>query len=469
MEPVKPATTSNAGIHLASEREGATPAGTEGAVRLRVSSASDSKREQLKVGWKQPGQKAFAGSTLDVYVPPGQSRVLTLAKETSAAADLDGVMLSGDDEEFDNVLHVLPPKTQEVTLLYLGTERETDTAQPLYYLKRAFQQTPTLAVQILSQDSATALAEDNRAAAHLTIVTRALKEEESGAVQKSLAEGKGVLVVLSDPKMAGTVGQLVGQQELSAEEATGANYAMLAQIDFDHPLFAPFADPRYSDFTKIHFWKHRRAALDKIPGSKAIAQFDDGSPALAEVSVGKGKLWILTSSWAPEDSQLALSSKFVPLLYAMLEQSGGLRSQMGQHLIGDAVPLPAGNQPVTIRKPDGSQVQLNPGERFTGTDQAGVYTMTSVQPPRQFAVNLAPEESRTAPLHLEDLERLGVPVQHQIRNTNKQTQQRREHLQAAQLENRQKLWRWLIVGALVVLMVETWLAGRVTRQPTAAG
>jgi hypothetical protein len=29
-----------------------------------------------------------------------------------------------------------------------------------------------------------------------------------------------------------------------------------------------------------------------------------------------------------------------------------------------------------------------------------------------------------------------------------------------ELENRQKLWRWLILAAFGVLVIETWLAGR---------
>ena len=34
-----------------------------------------------------------------------------------------------------------------------------------------------------------------------------------------------------------------------------------------------------------------------------------------------------------------------------------------------------------------------------------------------------------------------------------------------ELENRQKLWRWLILAAIGVLIVETWLAGRRCRAP----
>jgi hypothetical protein len=36
-------------------------------------------------------------------------------------------------------------------------------------------------------------------------------------------------------------------------------------------------------------------------------------------------------------------------------------------------------------------------------------------------------------------------------------------MQNSELENRQKLWRWLIVAALGVLIAETWLAGYLSR------
>jgi hypothetical protein len=38
--------------------------------------------------------------------------------------------------------------------------------------------------------------------------------------------------------------------------------------------------------------------------------------------------------------------------------------------------------------------------------------------------------------------------------------QRQVRLLDAELENRQKLWRWCLVTGLAVLLFETWLAGR---------
>jgi len=37
------------------------------------------------------------------------------------------------------------------------------------------------------------------------------------------------------------------------------------------------------------------------------------------------------------------------------------------------------------------------------------------------------------------------------------------------LENQQKVWRWLIVGVLVILLAEMLLSGWLARRATAAG
>ena len=121
-----------------------------------------------------------------------------------------------------------------------------------------------------------------------------------------------------------------------------------------------------------------------------------------------------------------------------------------------------------IRKPDGSEVNLPAGEtRFSQTDLPGIYEVTSPQPAARFAVNLDAAESRTAPLPVEELMRIGVPLKAPEVELTKQAGQKRR-LHNAELENQQKLWRWLIVAALVVLLMETWLAGRLTRRTTLA-
>jgi hypothetical protein len=271
--------------------------------------------------------------------------------------------------------------------------------------------------------------------------------------------------VLKNAEAARALGPLAGLENVNATEAGGAGYSLLGQIDFEHPLFAPFADPRFSDFTKVHFWKHRRLDVGPAPGVRILARFDNGDPALLEISKGKGRLLVLTAGWQPADSQLALSSKFVPLLYSILDQAGGIQAQLAQFHVGDEVnlTLEKADQSITVQKPDGKLVGLKPGDtRFSETDLPGIYTVTSAPSPVRFAVNLDASESRTSPLAVEELERLGVPMKMREVELAKQQEQKRR-LHDAELESQQKLWRWLIVAALVVLLVETWLAGWLTR------
>ena len=44
----------------------------------------------------------------------------------------------------------------------------------------------------------------------------------------------------------------------------------------------------------------------------------------------------------------------------------------------------------------------------------------------------------------------------------------KKRLESEQKESRQKLWKWLVLAALAVLLVETWLAGRGSRRAPAA-
>jgi len=466
VEPLKARRPTNAGLQLVTDRDETEKLSVDGGPRIRVSNSANSRREQFQIGWARAGEKGFVGAAVDVYVPPGQSRVVQAPKAPAGLPE-ERLALAGDDDEFDNTVYLVPPKAEQIDVLFLGNDPEQDPAQSLYYLKRAFQQTRRQNVRIIARAAETPLLSTDADNAQLMIVSDVLTEERAKAVKKFLTDGKTVLLTMKTPAAAQTLGWLLGlESSPGVEEARTSGYAMLGQIDFQHPLFASFADPRYSDFTKIHFWKHRRLAPDKIPGARVVARFDSGDPALLEVAMAKGTLLVLTCGWQPADSQLALSSKFVPLLYAILELSGSIKAQLAQYFIDDEVPLGGAKQPATVRKPDGAEVKVAAGDRFSQTDQPGIYTISSIQPSLHFAVNLAPEESKTAPLPLEELEHLGVPLKSAPTENAKQAEQKRQNLQAAELEAKQKLWRWLLVAAVVVIMMETWLAARLTRGAT---
>jgi hypothetical protein len=469
LEPVQAARPTNAGLQLLAEGPD-SPRGAEAPVRVRVTNAADSKREQFKLGWTKPsgppgGAGEFLGSPLDAYVPPGQSRVIAVPRPAEAAS-ANQLTLRGDDEDFDNTVYHLPPVQQKPTVLWVGADAPADPKRPLFFLRRAWAETPRVAVRLVNATAA-ALNPADVAAASLILVSGAVPTETAAGLRAQAEAGKLVVFVpdRAEPAAGATLGVLAGTGPVALEEVRPSSYAMLADINFQHPLFAPFADPRFSDFSKIRFWRHRRLDVAVLPGARVVASFDGGAPAVVELPVGQGRLVVLASGWHPDDSQLAVSSKFVPLAWSLLELAGGLGSFATQHAVGDVVPVPAGGA-AAVRDPAGVEVPLAAGAvDFRGATRPGVHAFVAAGREIPFAVNLDPNESRTTPLGPDELEALGVPVAKSAVAPGV-VPEAKLLPQAAEAENRQKLWRWFLVATLAVLLAETALAGWTARRAT---
>ena len=474
VEAIKARNVTNAGVQFVADGPESTRA-ADAPVRVRVTNSSESKREQFKLGWTAaptatataaiaPPIGAFLGAPIDAYVPPGQSRVFSVPGPKGVAG-LEQISLRGDDEDFDNTAYVIPPAQQRPTVLWIGSDVAEDVKQPLFFLRRAFAETPRVAVQVVASAPAAPLLAADVQAASAIFVADAVSTETAAALREQAIAGKTVIVAPKSAAFGPTLGVLLGRPELTLTEGRTSNYAMLAEIDFQHPLFAAFADPRFSDFTKIHFWKFRKFDATAVTGARVIAKFDSGDPAIVEVPTGKGRIYVLTSGWQPEESQLAVSSKFVPLMWSLLEQAGGVASFATQYAVGDKVPLPADGTATAVRPPTGAAIALaaKVGE-FAATMQPGIYQLEGGAKPLRFAVNLDANESRTAPLATDELEQLGVPVA-RAKTDVAVPAENKTLLQGIEAENRQKLWRWFVAATLAVLLIESALAGWTARRP----
>jgi hypothetical protein len=468
LTPTKPG---NAGLHLAADLSGTT-APEEPVARVRVWNAQDSTGEQFQVGWASPDGARFSGPAHDVYVPPGQTRVVTLPWPQGPAVT-ERLLLRGDTEPFDNAVFTVPSVTARVKAYYFGTEPATDPAQPLFFLHRALPHTRQVAVEIEPVTPGLALPPATPGESAIFFATGALPVSQAEALHSKMLGGATVMLALTRAEAAPALAKLAGVSSVGLGDTKPASYAMLADIDFQHPLFAPFADPRFSDFTKIRFWKYRRFDAAALPQSRVLARFDSGDPALVELPVGPGRLLVLAAGWHPEDSQLALSSKFVPLLSSLLESSGTVVTPPMQHFAGQPIPLAelglANAGPVTVRHPDGAATAVEPTSGlFHGATAPGIYTATAGGLTRSFAVNPDPAESRTVALSPDELERLGAPVNNA--SAERETAAASSELApAVETEGRQKLWRWMIIASLAVLFVETLLAGLTARRALTAG
>jgi hypothetical protein len=149
-------------------------------------------------------------------------------------------------------------------------------------------------------------------------------------------------------------------------------------------------------------------------------------------------------------------------MLGLLEGRSNVAFGGASHLVFDRVPIPReawSGKELAVHEPDGTVQKLPRGStHFTDTGQVGLYTVDTALGARTFAVNLDPLESKTAPLQIETLEQLGCPMAEHAPKPLDHAELRQ--MFNAELENRQKMWRWLILATTLVLIAETCLAGR---------
>ncbi|RME96243.1 MAG: VWA domain-containing protein, partial [Verrucomicrobia bacterium] len=440
--PVEPDRPGNAGLAQA----GAIQPGRDGGppvLRVRVQNDAASTVEAFELRWLNAAGRPV-GEPVAIQAPPGQDRIVRLAVPDITPPP-NRVHLTGDPQPFDNDLWVVPPAKTRIGVLYLGQDVPARPRSTLFFLQQALQTSDRLDVELTAQKPEEPLDPVVLENCRLIVVAAPLSGSSLDRVLDRAERGATALFVGVDPS---------GPTAEAAQAPGTPADALLGTIDFSHPLFAPFADPRFSDFTKLRF--HRRIALDEPPesaGARVVARFDDGTPALIETPRGRGRVLALASGWSTDASNWALSTKFVPWLFALLQWSRGGMSEAVAYTVGEPLPLPEGRATAaTMRLPDGSTRPVPPEARsFAGTEQPGLYRLSAGDLEWIWAVNLDPAESRTAPLAPGELEAFGAPASDAsaaIRTVGAGALP-----SGPEIEARQKLWRWLLAAALGVILL----------------
>ena len=467
VRPVALKDTTNAAMQLVRESE-VTTNDTDRAnhLRVRVSNEPGGSREQFTLSWANRDGK-IAATEMKTYVPPGRSQVVRLAlPEPGARADR--LVLSGDNADFDNTLFVVPPRKESVRIIYVGDDAADDIKGLQYYARSALGETPRRVVEWISRKPSDALSDADVVGARLIIVTNSLADDRLPPLRRFISGGGDVLWVLREASSASALARLMARDVPEVSESPERDFALVARIETDHPLLAPFAEARFGDFSRIHFWKHRRVKVDEGSAVRVLARFDRGEdrgdPFLIEQTLGRGRLFVMTSGWHPGDSQLALSTKFVPLMEGFLQRRDAVNVE-AQYAVGEPIALPpaAGGSDRTVIGPDGKAVTVAASAAtFDQARQPGIYRLVAGGEETSLAVNLSSEESRTAPLAVEELEQFGVRLGGA--KASAELTERKRQLERTELENRQKLWRWLIAAVIGLLAAETFLAGRLARR-----
>lgn len=245
-------------------------------------------------------------------------------------------------------------------------------------------------------------------------------------------------------------------------------FRSLAEVDYRHPVFLPFAGPHHGDFGTARFFRIGRVAADST--AMTLGRYDDGSPAFIERSLGQGRVLLFTSTLNLDWNDLPIRGVYVPFLYQTVDYlagrlAGGDGKVRRYHLIGEAVRLPV-VPPTVVTRPASQPVTMAGSSSetvlYTGTDEPGLYRVGPDGRDGHFAVNVDTRESDLT--HL-DVEEMVAAVTNPITESEEaQALKAQANLeQNTELERRQRMWWYLSLGLLVLVLGETLLASRTHR------
>ena len=463
---IAPAESSNVSLHRISSFEESDSE----AIQVRVTNSSTSETTEYQLHWQDDQGNEIINSEKTILVPTGQHRTIDITRHPTTSV----LAVKGDTTDFDNRIYVAQPYRGQQRLLHLGLDSDDVESLP-FFVKRMDLSTPRYEVITEAQWPPSELDELEATSCPLVIVAQVLSESDTTVLQQYVKNGGKVLIILDQQHAesngaSDAIARLMDLETVQISEAEVDDYAMLQDIRFEHPLFAPFADTRFNDFTKIRVWQHRLIESDHEHPWDPLIRFDNGAPALVQRDLDEGTIWILTTGWQPKESQLALSTKFVPLLSGMFDSTIDLESSTDDYEVGDVVSFADAQESVEVIAPTGDtyRIETSPFELDT-TDIPGIYMASVDGTARQFAINLSAREGQTDVMDPVELEQRGIVIQDFLSEAELTENDRQ--LKDVELESRQQIWRWLILGALGFLLAESWLSGRLSRQtvPSTSG
>ncbi len=438
--------------------------------RVRIEHDSDAPVDgkPLNVTWAN-SQGPLTGQGISLQVPPGQVRVIPLSPRPPTA---DRIVLEGDAWDGDNTLYMVEPSQVSQQILFCGREPSQPEDDLSYFLKQAPLSSAGTrrTVEVIAADAlAEQLTSPDLRAVVLEPTVAVLQQVP--AIEQFIEDGGIALICLSQPMQEGSASSasprdlaeflrtLVQEPQLSVSERSSDDFSLLSHIDFTHPVFSPLSDPRFNDFSKLRFWSHRRLTLPADSKLQTVAGFDDGAPWLLEAQRGAGRVWVMTSGWQPTASGLGLSSKFIPLIMGMLAPQDDLGPSLTHFEVGDRIGMTGPHEAVitTARGQPLDESLIVRSDDSIELLRPGLFWLQTGEDRRQVAIQLPASESRLVPLDLAELETYGIVVGPLANDAHRRESLRQ--LKREELEGKQRLWQWLLVGGLVVLMLETWLAG----------
>jgi hypothetical protein len=421
--------------------------------------------------------------TRNVTVAANASGSVAFPQFTVAVPSLRGTIHAGTDAfAADNAFNFALSPSRPVSILIITAEGAA--RDNVEYLTTALSLgvAPPFHAEVVTPSRLTATSFERRSVVILKNATT-LPSQADDQLKRFVQQGGGLFVVLADktPWSGGDMPLLPGRAGNPVDRLSSGG-GTLGFLDYSHPIFDDFKDPRNGNFSNFRFLKYR--ALTPAATDRVLARFDDGGAAMVERKVGEGRVIAFTSPLDDTWNDFPKQGLFVPVLHETMRYLAKYEEPETSYTVGRtldiSVPLgalvregSAGDSQGAVRKasgivmsPAGTQQTIGEGGTpSVALTEQGFYAVRiqgmGERRPFQVAVNLDPSESDLSPLPAQEFAKAatGRPAAASIGQSLEHPE-----LTPADIEKKQSTWWFLFVAGVAALLSETVLANRLSKR-----
>ncbi|MCZ6751212.1 MAG: BatA and WFA domain-containing protein [Acidobacteria bacterium] len=252
-------------------------------------------------------------------------------------------------------------------------------------------------------------------------------------------------------------GKSIAKQVMTRD---GDRLILIGEFDEQHPLFREFQQAGAESLRSAEIYAYVRVQ----PQGEVLLRFANGDPALVEKQYGRGRVLLFTSSFDNVWSDFPLHPVFIPLVHQLVRYTTQLPDEPAAHSIPTTVSLndyAAGRQETAragrwnVIGPDGKREvplaeELRPD--FLVLRQPGFYEVRREASSHLIAANTDPRESDLTPLSPEDRAFWTASYQ--------EGQEATGSLAGPEVAQRQNVWWYVLLLALLVAVAEAYLANQ---------
>jgi hypothetical protein len=288
---------------------------------------------------------------------------------------------------------------------------------------------------------------------NLVVLRSAPNREEAEALDKFLSSGGNVFVLCGKENHTVEYLKKYGINISDVKSGKG-NTVYLKNIKFRHRIFRKFSKGKIGSFYEIAFFEPQHVVVPE--NGKVIAEFSNGSPALFELPVDKGRLLVLCCGFDRASTNWSVHSTFLPFIRETVDFLSSQKNETSAYTVGDSLDT-AGFSSYLFCKDDNKTEKLLDGAGRLYAEKSGVYLFRRKNKiSKAVSVNVPLSESKN-----ELLSESFDPSVLEFKGGNSGTSNNlTEDAGFISYDNGKPYWRLVLCAALLFFMCEFILSNR---------